>query len=126
MKMMKDIVGGGRDPLKLAKHRHESCKRSEAEIAAALHGNWRAELLFGLKQALKLYEFYQQQLRDCEVQIEACVGSLKDRNDGRPLPPNLRKRKPEKNEGRFGARALAFRQSGVELTPIQGVNQTTA
>jgi hypothetical protein len=56
MKIIKDIVRGERDPLKLAKHRHASCKRTEDEIASALYGNWRSELLFALKQALKLYE----------------------------------------------------------------------
>ncbi len=126
MKIIKDIVRGERDPLKLAKHRHESCKRTEAEIAAALYGNWREELLFGLKQALQLYEFYQKQLRECEVQIEACLQNLKDKSDGRPLPPSLRKRKPEKNEVRFGARALLFRMSGVDLTQIEGISETTA
>jgi transposase len=119
-------VRGERDPLKLAKHRHESCKRTEAEIASALYGNWRPELLFALRQALKLYEFYQKQLRECEGQIEACLRSLKDKSDGRPLPPSLRKRKPEKNEVRFGARALLFRMSGVDLTQIEGISETTA
>jgi transposase len=126
MKIIKDIVRGERDPLKLAKHRHESCRRSEADIAAALYGNWRVELLFGLKQALHLYEFYQKQLRECEAQIEACLRALKDKSDGRPLPLSLRKRKPEKNEVRFGARALLFRMSGVDLTQIEGISETTA
>src|SRR5712691_12345660 len=63
MKIIKDIVRGVRDPMKLAKHRHERCQATEAEIASALYGNWREELLFGLKQALQLYEFYQKQLR---------------------------------------------------------------
>jgi|HubBroStandDraft_6_1064221.scaffolds.fasta_scaffold101744_2 transposase len=126
MKIIKDIVRGVRDPLKLAKHRHERCQRTEAEIASALYGNWRLELLFALKQALKLYEFYQTQLRECEGQIEACLRSLKDQSDGRPLPPNLRKCKPGKNEVRFGARALLFRMSGVDLTQIEGISESTA
>jgi transposase len=126
MKIIKDIVRGERDPLKLAKHRHESCKRTEAEIASALYGNWRSELLFALKQALKLYEFYQKQLRECEGQIEACLLALKDKSDGRPLPASLRKRKAEKNEVRFGARALLFRMSGVDLTQIEGISESTA
>jgi len=42
------------------------------------------------------------------------------------LPPNLRKRKPEKNEVRFGARALLFRMSGVDLTQLEGISETTA
>jgi transposase len=51
---------------------------------------------------------------------------LKDKSDGRPLPPSLRKRKPEKNEVRFGARALLFRMSGVDLTQIEGISEATA
>jgi transposase len=95
-------------------------------IASALYGNWRSELLFALKQTLHLYEFYQKQLRECEGQIEACLLALKDKSDGRPLPPSLRKRKPEKNQVRFGARVLLFRMSGVDLTQIEGISETTA
>jgi transposase len=126
MKIIKDIVRGERDPLQLAKNRHEYCKRTEAEIAAALYGNWREELLFGLQQALELYEFYQKQLRDCEAQIQVCLQNMTDKSDGRPLPPSLRQRKPEKNQVRFGARALLFRMSGVDLTQIEGITETTA
>jgi transposase len=126
MKIIKDIVRGERDPLKLAKHRHEACKATEAEIASALYGNWREELLFALKQALRLYEFYQKQLRECDGEIEACLRGMADKSQGKPLPPSLRKRKPEKNEVRFGARALLFRMAGVDLTVLEGISETTA
>ena len=129
MKIIKDIVGGERDPLKLAKHRHPSCKTSDEEIARALHGNWRPEQLFALKQALKLYEFYQKQLRECEAQIEVCLRGLADKSQGAPLPAlpaNRRSHKPEKNEVRFGARALLFRMAGVDLTQLEGISETTA
>jgi transposase len=126
MKILKDIVRGERDPLKLARHRHTSCKRTESEIASALYGNWREELLFALKQALKLYEVYQKQLRECEAQIESCLRAMKDKSNGAPLPASPRKRKPEKNEARFGARELLFKMSGVDLTQIEGISETTA
>jgi transposase len=128
MKIIQDIVRGQRDPLKLAKHRHENCARTEAEIAAALHGTWRPEHLFALKQALKLYEFYQKQLRDCEAQIESCLRGLEDKSQGAPLPKSQRqrRRKPEKNEVRFGARELLFRMAGVDLTVLEGISETTA
>lgn len=128
MKILQDIVRGVRDPLKLARHRHENCKRTEAEIAQALQGTWRAEQLFALKQALKLYEFYQKQLRECEVQIESCLRGMEDKSQGAALPASVRKRrrKPEKNEVRFGARALLFQMAGVDLTAIEGISETTA
>jgi transposase len=126
MKIIKAIVRGERDPLNLAKHRHEACKATEAEIASALYGNWREELLFALKQALRLYEFYQEQLRECDGEIEACLRGMTDKSQGKPLPPSVRKRKPEKNEVRFGARALLFRMAGVDLTVLEGISETTA
>jgi transposase len=128
LKILKDIVRGVRDPAKLAKHRHTNCQRSEAEIARALRGTWRAEHLFALKQGLRLYEFYQTQLRACEEQIEACLRTLQDKSDGQPLPPNQRgrKRRPEKNEVRFEARALLFRMAGVDLTAVEGISEMTA
>jgi len=126
LKIIRSIVAGERDPLKLAKHRHASCKASEAEIASALYGNWREELLFMLKQALKLYDMYQKQLHECEAQIEACLRSMADKSQGTPLPPEPRKRKPEKNEVKFGARELLFKMSGVDLTQIEGIGPTTA
>ena len=128
MKIIKDIVSGERNPVKLAKHRHEACKATEEEIASALYGTWREEHLFALKQALKLYEFYQKQLRECDVQIEACLRSLTDKSAGAPVPANVRKRKrqPERNEPRFGARELLFRMAGVDLTQIEGISETTA
>jgi transposase len=126
MKIIKAIVAGEHDPLQLAKHRHERCKATELEIAAALYGNWRPEHLFVLKQTLNLYEFYQKQLRACETQIEACLRGMADKSQGACLPPNPRRRKAEKNEVRFGARALLFRMAGVDLTLIEGISETTA
>src|SRR5215813_13638222 len=87
MKIIKDIVRGERDAKKLAKHRHASCKASEEQIAAALCGNWRPELLFALRQALKLYDFYQKQLQECEGRIEECLRAMEDKSKGAPLPP---------------------------------------
>jgi len=128
LKIIKAIVRGERDPLKLAKYRHDRCKATEAEIASALYGNWRPEHLFALKQDLDLFEFYHRQLRACDAQIETCLRNMADKSKGAELPPSPRKRKrqPEKNEPQFGARALLFRMSGVDLTLIEGISETTA
>lgn len=126
MKIIKDIVRGQRDPLALAKHRHEKCKATAAEIAAALHGSWRKEHLFALKQALEMYEFYQRQLRACEREIETCLRGLTAKSGGAALPATTRRRQPRKNDVRFGARGLLFRMAGVDRTAIEGISETTA
>jgi transposase len=126
MKIIKDILRGVRDPLKLANHRHEKCHATVAEIAAALHGNWRKEHLFALKQALEMYEFYQRQLQACDQEIEGCLRGFADKSGGAALPPNPRRQPPRGHAARFGARELLFRMAGVDLTVIEGISETTA
>jgi transposase len=126
MKIIKDIVRGVRDPLRLARHRHERCQATEAEIAGALYGNWREEHLFALEQAVQMYESYQRQLRACEKRIEACLRGFADKSGGAALPPKARQQRPRRNEPKFGARALLFRLAGVDLTVIEGISETTA
>lgn len=127
MKIIKDIVRGERDPLKLAQHRNERCKATEAEVASALYGNWREEHLFALAQGLELYEFYNRQVRACDERIEACLRGLEDKSGGAPLPATVRAPQTRKRTAvLFGARALLFRMSGVDLTVIEGINEMTA
>jgi transposase len=126
MKIIKDIVRGARDPRQLAKHRHEKCQATEAEIAAALYGNWRKEHLFALKQALQMYEFYQRQLRACDQEIATCLRGFADKSGGAALPPSSRRQQPRGHAPRCGARALLFRMAGVDLTVIEGISETTA
>jgi hypothetical protein len=46
MASMRAIRAGERDPVRLARLRHERCHHDEATIAKALHGPWREEHLF--------------------------------------------------------------------------------
>ena len=68
--ILKAIVAGERDPDKLAALKHERVCKPEAEIAAALSGDYRPEPVFVLAQELRLYESYQQQIAACDAQIE--------------------------------------------------------
>lgn len=79
--IIRAIVAGERDPQKLAKLRHVNCRRKEADIAKALEGNYRSELVFALKQALEAYEFFQKQIALCDQKIKEF---LKDDNDNTP------------------------------------------
>ena len=57
------IVAGERDPKVLAGHRDYRCKKSEAQIAKALHGDWRKDTL---RQSLEAWRFHQRPMADCE------------------------------------------------------------
>jgi len=126
MAILKAILRGQRDPLELAKYRHEKCQGTEAAIARALYGNWRDEHLFALGQAVALYEFYQQRLRECDGRLEAYLGTFADHSGGRRLPPKPRQRKRKANEPTFDVRGLLHRLSGHDLTVIEGIDESTA
>ena len=49
------IVGGEREPRKLAKLRDPRIKADEKTIAESLRGHWKQEHIFELTQALELY-----------------------------------------------------------------------
>lgn len=50
--LLSPIGKGNLEPESLAEHRHYNCRKSKEEIAKALHGTNREDLLFGLKQEL--------------------------------------------------------------------------
>lgn len=125
MKIIRSILAGERDPIKLASHRHPNCKRSVKQIAKSLHGNWRDEHVFALQQALALYEFYQTQIKACDNQIQAHLCRFEDRSDGgTPPPPPRRSNRPGKKIT-FDAGDHLYRMTGVDLTQIDGLNTPT-
>jgi transposase len=125
MKIIKDILRGVRDPLKLAQNRHDRCHATEAEIARSLYGNWREDHLFALRQAVQMYEFYHRQLRQCDEKIEACLRAFADKSGGEVLTEKARKLQ-RANAVAFDARTLLFRMAGVDLTVIEGISELTA
>jgi len=60
MSIIRAIVAGEHDPQTLATLRHPRTRRSAAEIAQALQGDYRQEHLFILQQELALYEVVSQ------------------------------------------------------------------
>jgi len=125
MAILKAIIAGERDPVTLAKLRNPHCQHDADEIAKALQGTWRAEHLFALRQAVELYEFYHQQITQCDQQIKAHLETFGDKSAGQPLPPKARRHK-KTNEPRFDARTPLYRMAGVDLTTIEGIEEGTA
>ena len=127
--IIRAIVAGERDPLKLAQLRNPNCKSSEDEIAKALTGTWQAEHLFALKQLLELVDFYTQQLADCDAELERRFAAVKPRWDAPAELPKLPKVKPDshsKNQPAYNARAELFRITGVDLVALKGISASLA
>ena len=125
MLILKAILRGERDPKRLAKYRHDNCKQTEEQMARALQGNWRAEHLFALRQAVKAYEFERRQLKECDAAIEKYLKSIEDKSGGEVLEPKPTKGKSATTPT-FDARRLLFQASGKDLTLIEGIEQSSA
>jgi transposase len=122
-KILRAIVAGERDGQMLAAMKNARIRASADEIAKSLQGNWRAEHLFALKQALALFDFIGTQLAECDREIEAQLRSLQ-LHDGEPA--RGKKRGRARNAPKFDLRAQLFRMCGVDLTRIDGIDVTTA
>ncbi len=126
MAIIKAILAGERDPAQLAQLRQRGCKYDAAGIARALEGTWRPEHLFALRQSLSLYEYYQQQIADCDRVIEAHLQTLARPAKPAPLPPRAKAHKRRGNEPHFDARQRLYEMAGVDLTAIEGIEAGTA
>jgi hypothetical protein len=88
--IIKAILGGERDPHKLAAFRNPRVKASEEQIARSLEGNWKEDLLFVLKQEQDGYEFCEKQMAECDRQLNHYLKQRTDRSHGAPLPEEKR------------------------------------
>jgi len=127
--ILQAILAGERDPQRLAARKDHRIKASRDLIARSLQGDWRAEHLFVLRQALDTWQHYQQLILQCDQQIQNVLAQFDSKIDpaSQPLPPaTLQHKKPQRNEPRFEARTELYRLCGVDLTQIPGVQINTA
>lgn len=126
MRIIREILKGEHDPLVLAQLRDERCLKNEQEIAEALTGHYRDEQVFVLDQAVQAWDFHQQQLRQCDQQIEKVLELLPTKANRATLPKSRRSAgKPRKNEPRIDGRTLLYERLGVDLTLIDGLQVIT-
>jgi transposase len=121
--ILRSIVAGERDGVRLAQLRNPCCKSSEETIAKALIGTWKEEHLFALQQSLELYDFYTQQVAKCDTQIQHQYAAMKPRwAENSPMatssPSNRNRRK---NEPASDVRADILRITGVDVAAVVGI-----
>ena len=122
LSIIRAIVAGEHDPSVLASHRDRRCHASVETMCQALTGNYRAEHIFALTQALEIYDVYQTKILACDKQIEAILKRLK--TSATPPATKLapaRQRTRQPNAPAFDARAALHAILGVDLTQIDGL-----
>ena len=126
MAILGAIVAGERDPHVLAAMRDRRCRRTEAEIAAELTGNWREEHLFTLSQAYRTLLFLDERIAEFEERIRAMYAELareSDRPD--PPPPPDRGRSKDRVDAE-AKRDIAKLLGGFDPTTLDGVDYALA
>lgn len=126
MAIIRAIVAGERNPYQLAQLKDRRIHSSVEEIAQALSGDYRDEHLFVLRQELILYDIYQQQISELDIEIEKCLDNFESKTEN--LPParkGKKRKKPPGNEPQFDLHGDLFRISGVDFTTIDGLNVLT-
>src|SRR5262245_26576529 len=128
LRILRDIVAGRTDPPALAQHRDYRCHASEAEIVAALTGNYRPEHVFGLRQNLAAFDHVQQLIAACDLAIAAHLQTRAAHTTraATPLPAARPRQKPRDNEPRFELRAPLHQLTGVDLSQLDGIGPYNA
>jgi transposase len=128
MKILRAIVSGQHDPVKLAALANAQVRSTHAEIAQALSGHYSAEHLFVLKQALELYDVIQAKIQDCDEQLARYLSHFRSQADPETLPPHPKrsKRGRRKNEPHFDLRSEIWRITGVDFSRIDGIDSMVA
>src|SRR5437764_10572649 len=130
------MLAGERDPKTLAGLADRRVKQSQDQIEAALTGDYRAELLFVVGQALQTYRQLQHQIAQCDLAIDqqlAAIGDCTRQPEQASAPPaqqgspegcaaQPRKRRKPQNALELTLAGHLKRILGVDLTTIPGLN----
>jgi transposase len=127
--ILRAIVAGERNPVKLAELRDPACRKSKEQIAALLNGHWRSDHLKNLESGLKMVDFTVEMIAGYEREIEERLKQLtpRERMDT-PAPPlpNRERMKGFKRRGENERGDALYRMVGVDLTAIDGIGVETA
>jgi transposase len=129
MLIVRAIVGGERNPTKLAEFRDRRCSKSKEQIAEHLSGTWRDEHLFNLASALRIHDALQTEIDIYDRAIRDTLVELQPehrKNASVPAHPNPSKESAIKRRGGHEQRTELWRFAGCDLTRIDGISSDTA
>src|SRR5215472_5179971 len=101
MNILRAIVAGERDSLKLARLKHPQIRSSTQQIVKALEGDYCPEHLFALQTALELYDSYQLKIMQCDQHVEEVLETFEAKVQ--VAAPDLSRVRPAQNTSRSTA-----------------------
>jgi len=127
------IVAGERDPEKLQEFVGKGIKADRSTILKSLHGTWRSEQLFLLKECYHSFCYYKERIAVCDKEIDS---QLQGYQKAEPLPvvehqktsPAISgaKKHAQKNRPRFNTYAFLKAIHGVDVMAIYGIGDMAA
>lgn len=127
--IVRAIVAGERDPMRLAALRDKACKQSVQAIAQHLTGNWREEHLFNLSMSLRLFDEIERSIAEYDDRLLQEVEALQPeerRLESVPSHPNAGKERVIRKRGDQPLREALWRFANVDLTTIDGLSASSA
>jgi len=127
--MLRALLAGARDPARLAAFKEYRLKARTHTSAKRLAGNGREEWLFHRRQSRERYACYQQNIAECDTQIEAHLRTFDRKIEGSapPLPtPTRRPQNARRHAPHVALHPQLYRISGVDLTRSDGIEVLTA
>ncbi|MCT4601538.1 MAG: IS110 family transposase [Marinifilum sp.] len=127
MGIVNAIMDGERDPEKLLQFKDSRIQASDELIVESLHGIWKEEYLFMLKQNHHGYMFYQSQIQECDIKIEGVLLEIAAKKQNGDIS-NLQsiKKNPKKNDLTFNARPILKVIVGVDLCNVDGMSEVSS
>jgi transposase len=128
LNIVEGILAGDRDARHLATLVDIRVKKTHQEIADALQGSWREELLFELKTSLEFYRVYEKALLECDKAIENKLISYIPQislnwQEEQMLKANNKKNR--KHAPALHVSRLAYQYFHTDLFAISGISHTT-
>lgn len=126
MRIIRSIISGNRNPEALAEFRDFRCKASQETIVESLTGNYRPEHVFALRQAVELYDFYQQQICTVDEELEKVLCELEETSPEREEIGPAKQRRRKGNEPNIDIRTRLWALTGTDLTQIPAIGPYSA
>ena len=130
IRIIEAVIGGERDSARLASLAR-GCKRSHAEIEAALKGQWNESLIFLMGQHYEQYRLLRSQTAGLDGQMEAWLHSMLGetivRSGGETVDVIRSAKMPKRDSNRFSFdfEGIATQIFGVNLMRVDGVSGVT-
>ena len=135
MDIIRAIVNGEKNPVKLAALRNKNCKKPAQTFIDALTGNFQKENLFIISQSLAQFDFANNQMKECDKEILAELETyptvvdtpipIRDKDKGKCRKFSINK-KPNRNDISFDVKTMLWKKSGRDFTALSGIEANTA